>query len=331
VRASDRNVRFTRNRFFREWSHAAQPDGNPDAIEWRIVSSLGDAVDSVERGEADWMLGLVPPPKLLRLQLSRPEQLHINTPFTVEFAQFNSHLPPFDDARVRRALNYAVDRATIVRMYGGPAVATPLCQPLAPGMPGFRRYCPYTVRPRSDGMWAGPDLALSRRLVAASGTRGTRVDVWGTTDSIAVPRELPAYFARVLTSLGYRARLHLIPSPRLSTLGTRIQLAVAGDWQADYPAPSSYVPGFFGCQGGFAGGSVCNPSLDRKMRRASTLQFRHPEQAAALWTSIDHEITDHAYWVPMVSLRAPQIVSTRVRNYQYSPVWGFIAGQAWLR
>jgi peptide/nickel transport system substrate-binding protein len=331
VQASERDLRFARNRFFREWSHAAQPDGNPDAIEWHIVSSLDEAVDSVERGSADWMLGLIPPSKLRGLRLSRPGQLHINTPFTVEFARFNSHRAPFDDARVRRALNYAIDRGAIVRMYGGPAVATPLCQPLAPGMLGFRRYCPYTVRARYDGVWSGPDLGRARRLVAASGTRGTRVDVWGTTDSIAVPRELPAYFARVLRSLGYRARLHLIPSQRLSTLDRRIQLTVSGDWQADYPAPSSYLPGFFGCQGGFASGYVCDPALDRETRRATALQLRHPQQAAALWTRIDHEIADRAYWVPMVSLRSPQFVSKRVRNYQYSPVWGFIASQVWLR
>jgi YVTN family beta-propeller protein len=331
VRASERNLRFVRNRFFREWSHAAQSDGNPDAIDWRIVSSLDEAVDSVERGAADWMLGLIPPSRLRGLQLSRPGQLHINTPFTVEFARVNPHRAPFDDARVRRALNYAIDRATIVRMYGGPAVATPLCQPLAPGMPGFRRYCPYTVRPRTDGAWTAPDLARARRLVAASGTRGTRVDVWGTTDSIAVPRELPAYFARVLRSLGYRARLHLVPSPQLSTLDRRIQLSVAGDWQADYPAPSSYLPGFFGCLGGFSSGYVCDPELERAMRRATALQLRDPNRAAALWTRVDHEVADRAYWVPMVSLRSPQVVSKRVRNFQYSPVWGFIASQVWLR
>jgi peptide/nickel transport system substrate-binding protein len=331
VHVSERDVRFSRNPFFREWSHAAQPDGNPDAIEWRIATSLEEAVESVERGAADWMLGLIPASKLRRLQLSRPAQLHINTPLTVEFARFNPHRAPFDDARVRRALNYAINRATVVRMYGGPAVGTPLCQPLAPGMPGFRRYCPYTVHPRSDGAWSAPDLARARRLVAASGTQGTRVDVWGTTDSIAVPRELPAYFARVLRSLGYRTRLHLVPSPRLSTLDRGIQLSVAGDWQADYPAPSSYLPGFFGCRGGFGNGYVCDPVLDREMRRGTALQLRQPERAAALWTRVDHEVADRAYWVPMVSLRSPQLVSKRVRNYQYSPVWGFIASQVWLR
>ncbi len=332
VRAGKRSRRFARNPFFREWSHAAQPDGNPDAIEWRIVSSLDEAVDAVERGAADWMLGLIPPARLHRLQLSRPAQLHINPQFVIEYAPLDTNRPPLDDVRVRRAFNYAIDRAKIVRMYGGPAVATPLCQAIPPGFPGYRRYCPYTADPRADGAWRAPDPAAARRLVAASGTRGTRVDVWGTTDSIAVPRELPAYFARVLRSLGYRTRLHLVPFPTLTTaFRERIQLSVDGDWQPDYPAPSAYLPSFFGCHGGFGNGYVCDPRLDLEMRRATVLQLQDPRRAAALWARIDHEIADRAYWVPTVSLRSPEIVSRRVRNYQHSPLWGFIAGQVWLR
>jgi len=331
VRASERDVRFERNRFFREWSHAAQPDGNPNAIAWHIVSSLDDAVDAVERGSADWMLGLIPPDRLRRLQLSRPAQLHIDPQFIVEFAPLDARLPPFDDLRVRRALNYAVDREKIVRMYGGAAVATPLCQPLPPDFPGYRRYCPYTVNPRGDGKWTGPDLVAAQRLVSASGTRGSHIDVWGTTDSIAVPRQLPAYVASVLRSLGYRVRLHLVTFPRLSRIRGRIQLSVDGDWAPDYPAPSAYLPGFFGCHGGFSNGYFCDPGLDRLMQRATALRLQDPRRAAALWSRIDHEIADRAYWLPTVSLRAPEIVSGRVRNYEHNPLWGFIPSQVWLR
>jgi hypothetical protein len=32
-----------------------------------------------------------------------------------------------------------------------------------------------------------------------------------------------------------------------------------------------------------------------------------------------------------VNLQEPELVSKRLGNYQYSPVWGFIADQAWLR
>jgi peptide/nickel transport system substrate-binding protein len=332
VHAGAREVRFERNRFFHEWSHAAQPDGNPDTVVWRVLPSLSDAVDAVAQGRADWMLGLIPPDRLRRLRLSRPAQLHVAPALGVLFAPLNSHIAPFDDVRVRRALNYAIDRGRIVRMYGGRAVATPLCQTLASGMPGYRRYCPYTAAPRHDGLWTAPDLPRARRLVAASGTRSALVDVWGTNDSTFTTRELPHYFASVLRSLGYRARLHIVSYTALTpSVRRRIQLSVDGDWAPDYPAPSSYLPEFFGCGGSTGNGYVCDRAIDRRMQRASTLELRDPTAAAAAWARIDRALADGAYWVPTVSLRAQELTSKRVRNYQYNPVWGFVADQVWLR
>ena len=153
-------------------------------------------------------------------------------------------------------------------MYGGPAFATPTCQPLAPGLPGYRRYCPYTSHPSADGAYTGPDLTYAKRLVAQSGTRGEHVTVWGSPDEGYIPPGVAAYVARVLRSLGYRTDP---PPPRRSRRSptrctARFQLATNGDWLADYPDPSSYIPPFFSCGGGNSNGYVCNPALDREMR-----------------------------------------------------------------
>ncbi|MGE5273799.1 MAG: hypothetical protein ACM3QU_08580 [Verrucomicrobiota bacterium] len=67
------------------------------------------------------------------------------------------------------------------------------------------------------------------------------------------------------------------------------------------------------------------------MRRATALQLQDPPRAAAPWSHLDHELADRAHWLPTVSLRAPEVVSNRVRGYQHSPLRGFIAGQVWLR
>ena len=110
-----------------------------------------------------------------------------------------------------------------------------------------------------------------------------------------------------------------------------IQLSVDGDWLADYPAPSAYVPQFFGCHGGLTNGYVCDRRLDRQMARATALQLRDPRRAAAAWAKVERRITDQALWVPTVNLHQPELVSSRVHNYQFHPVWDFIADQAWLR
>jgi YVTN family beta-propeller protein len=325
-------IRFARNPFFHEWSHAAQPDGNPDAIVVNYSPSHAATVASIVAGKADWTFDLIPPTELRELELDHPALLHSNPYPLVEFLPLNTHVAPFDDVRVRRALNLALDRRRIVELYGGPTVAVPTCQPLTPGLPGYRRYCPYTRDPRPDGDWSAPDLNRARQLVAASGTRGERVDVWGTTDEVAVPREEPAYVASVLRSLGYRTHLHLAPISQITMrMRRRFQLSVDGDWAAEYPDPASYIPQFFGCGGGLTNGYYCDHGLDRQMREASELELQSPVRADATWTAVDHQLTDQAVWAPTVDLRAVELVSPRLRNYQFNPIWGFLADQVWLR
>jgi peptide/nickel transport system substrate-binding protein len=53
----------------------------------------------------------------------------------------NTTQRPFDDVRVRQAVNYAVDRAAVSASYG-PGLAEPTCQLRPPGTVGFRPYCP---------------------------------------------------------------------------------------------------------------------------------------------------------------------------------------------
>jgi ABC-type oligopeptide transport system substrate-binding subunit len=146
------------------------------------------------------------------------------------------------------------------------------------------------------------------------------------------PRELNAYVVSVLRSLGYRARPRVVPIAKLTpALRRRIQLSTDGDWLADYPAPSAYLPQFFGCHGGLTNGYVCDRELERRMARATALQLRDARRASAAWAAADRRITGQALWVPTVTVHTPELVSSRVRNYQFHPVWDFIASQAWVR
>jgi YVTN family beta-propeller protein len=330
---SDTEVRFVRNPFFREWSHAAQPEGNPDSIVWRSVPTAQAGVTAIERGRADWLFGQIPAAQYDQLKLQDPAELHSNPEFAVEFVPLNTHLAPFNDVRVRQALNYAINRATIAKLNGGPSFATPTCQLIAPGLPGYRRYCPYALHPRADGAWSAPDMKRARQLVAQSGTRGERIDLWGSPDGGGfVPPTVPEYLAGVLRALGYRVHLHLVPTASLTEAMHRsFQLSADGDWVAAYPYPSSYVPSFVSCDGGTSNGYYCNPSLDREMQKAGMLELSDPREASALWESIDRQLTDNAVWVPTVTQRDIEITSSRLRNYQYNPVWGLLADQAWLR
>jgi YVTN family beta-propeller protein len=329
---SNTEIRFVRNPFFREWSHAAQPAGYPDSIVWQTVPTPQAGVTAVEQGRADWFYGQVPARQYQQLELQDPAQLHSNPQFAVEFLPLNTRLAPFNDVRVRQALNYAIDRTEIAQLYGGPSFATPTCQPIMPGLPGYIPYCPYTQNPTSAGTWSAPDMARARQLVAESGTQGEQIDLWGVPDEGFVPPATTAYVASVLRALGYRVRVHLTASAAITeALWGGVQLSTDGDWLANYPDPSSYIPQFFACNGGNSNGYYCNPALDREMQRAQLLELSDPAQAAAVWAAVDRQLTDAAVWVPTVILRDVEVTSRRLGNYQYNPVWGFLADQAWLR
>ena len=147
-----------------------------------------------------------------------------------------------------------------------------------------------------------------------------------------VPPGVPAYLAAVLRALGYRVRVHLAPFGSITeSMRKRFQLSADGDWLAEYPDPSSYLPQFFGCGGGTSNGYYCDPALDRQMRRAGRIELTDPARARAAWAAIDRQLTDAAAWVPTVALRDVEVTSRRLGSYQYNPVWGFLADQSWLR
>ena len=67
------------------------------------------------------------------------------------------------------------------------------------------------------------------------------------------------------------------------------------------------------------------------MRRAESLTLNSPGAANATWRSIDRALTNQAFWVPTVTPRLIDLVSKRLGNYQFNPVWGFLVDQSWVR
>jgi peptide/nickel transport system substrate-binding protein len=143
-----RLLTLVRNNHFRSWSER-RPNGYPDEIIWRIGVRPDQAVREVIHGKAD--LTMVPADRLEELAARYPRRLHLIPQHATVFVFLNTRRAPFDDIRVRQALNYAVDRRKMADLHGGPAVAQPTCQAVPPTVPGYRRYCPYTADPDSSG------------------------------------------------------------------------------------------------------------------------------------------------------------------------------------
>ena len=329
----DEEVVLVRNPQFAEWSRAAQPDGFPDRIVWRLGVEDAVEVKEVLAGRADLMFRELPPSLLGPLAASHAGQVHLAPRNGTYFMSLNVETPPFDDARVRRALSFAVDRREIAAIFAGTGSTT--CQILPPNFPGYVPYCPFTREP--DRTWTAPDLRAARALVRASGTRGARVTVWATPDyAFGIPVPVGRYFVRLLGGLGYRASLKVVGSRDAYFAATldptrHVQIAFEG-WASDYPAESGFIGPVLTCASRANSGSqFCDPGIDRRMDAATLLQLSDLAAAHRRWTAIEHDLTDLAPWVPLVTRSWVNLVSERVGNFQVSPQWGPLIAGLWVR
>jgi peptide/nickel transport system substrate-binding protein len=320
---------LVRNRYFHTWSQAAQPDGYADKIVIKIGQTSDEAATDVINGRADAFssTGGVPSPKVLtELETRFTSRVHSN-PFLQTLSLFlNTRIAPFNNLDARRAVNYATNRAAAVVASGGQEVSQPTCQLLPPSLPGYRRYCPYAF-----------NLAKARTLVAASGTRGAKVTVWGMTQQRAYTDEA----VKTLRLLGYQATLKLVAAPKYFTVAfdprNDVQVGFL-PWSADYPLASGFFEPLLTCGSLRLGNTnstnpseFCEPSIDREIKAALAKQLSDPQAARRIWERIDRQAVDQAPNVPLANPKIIDVLSKRVGNYQYNPMWSMLFDQLWVR
>ena len=289
----------------------------------------------VENGQADWMFDTPPADRLNEMSTKYSKQVYINPLTAVYYFAFNVRVPPFNNLKARQAVNYATDRNALVKIYGGPKLATPTCQVLPPNFPGYKAYCPYTKNPGS-GKWTAPDLTKAKQLVAASGTKGARVKV--NTQSTDPYKSWGLYFVSLLNKLGYKATLQALSGsiqyPYVQNSSHKVQLAWS-DWYQDYPAASDFLDILLGC-GSFHPNSnsspniaeFCDKGIQAKMDHAGVVGLSDPAASNDLWAQVDKDTTDQAPWVAMFNPKLLDFTSKRLKGFTFSPQWYFLLDQA---
>jgi peptide/nickel transport system substrate-binding protein len=320
-----------------------RPAGYPDKISMDLGAQVKRAIPAVEEGRDDFIGGnFFGLPGDVRSSLDAMArryagQVHATLASATLYAFLDTRRAPFDNLDARRALNYAVDRGAFVALKGGPRYAQATCQILPPDFPGYQPYCPYTANAGAGRPWSAPDLAQARSLIARSHTRGMKVTVIGERYFLDGEARL---LTRLLEQLGYTARLHFLSTNQdyfryTADSRHRAQIGLF-QWAADYPAASGYLQPLFSCRGFIPAdpnqandSQFCDPRADQLMQQAR----RQPSNGAAdaTWAQADRRIVDQAAAVPLLTPRNIAFVSRRVGNYEYSPQWGVLYDQLWVR
>ena len=119
------------------WGPAFTHGGAPyiDTVEFRIIPEYATRIAALESGDVD--LADVETKDVKRVEdLGKYRVYKSISPGSGIHVEMNSTRPPFDDLRVRQALNYAVDRNAIVQAVSN-GLGVPLYGPLTPSTMGY--------------------------------------------------------------------------------------------------------------------------------------------------------------------------------------------------
>jgi peptide/nickel transport system substrate-binding protein len=292
------------------------PGGHVEKIEFQVRTNPSTQVDEVEKGRVEWMKNPPPPDRYAELKRRyEGTQLRESSTISVYYFWMNTQ-QPFDDVRVRRAVNYAIDRAALERIYAGTLKATQ--QILPPQMPGFNRFDPYPH-----------DLARAKKLVQQADPADREVTVW--TNNLPPNDEAGEYYEQVLLQLGFEVELKAVDAANYFTLignaGTPNLDTGWGNWLLDYPHPNDYF------QPQLAGESILpagntnwaqfdHPGLDAKIKELA-LQQLGPGQERE-YAALDRAVMEQAPWAPFGTLTLATFVSDSIDLDEVivSPIFG---------
>ncbi|MGV1048757.1 MAG: ABC transporter substrate-binding protein [Solirubrobacterales bacterium] len=293
------------------------PSGHVEKIDVSVVRNASTQVNDVEQGSYDWMQN---PPSPDRYAAIKDEyegtQFRTAPQINLYYFWMNTRTAPFDDVRVRRAVNHAIDPRALERIYSGQLAATQ--QILPPGMPGYEKLVLYPH-----------DLAQAKRLIAAADPSDRKVTVW--TISARPNKEAGEYYEGVLRELGFETKLKVVNADSYFTVIGNLSTPDLDtgwtNWFEDYPHPSDY----FAPQLTAAAIQPTNntnwaqfddPALSAEVERLGTEQLG-PRQIAA-YTALDRAYMRQAPWAPFGELTLSTFVSSAIdlEKLVISPIFG---------
>jgi DNA-binding SARP family transcriptional activator/ABC-type transport system substrate-binding protein/DNA-binding beta-propeller fold protein YncE len=313
-------------------SYPGPRPNRPDEIRMTVAAGQAKSVARVEGGEVDYtpvwsnadtarrLLAVYgpgsPSAEAGRQRLFATEELQLDQLI------FNTSRAPFSSARLRQAVNYALDRRALARqgLYAD-LPASPTDQYLPPGMPGFHDARIYPFR---------PDLAKARRLLG-----GERYSVVLYSESAPTHVRFAEIVRANLRAIGIDVEIKQVGVSlyeRVARPGEPFDLALIG-WVADHPDPYDFLRQLDGrtirSDGNFNYAHFNDPEYNRRLDAA--LRLRSPAREIALGRLDVNVARTEAPWAALANERGYDFFSARIGCQAYNPAFGIELGGLCIR
>lgn len=291
----DRGERIVLGRFRDYWG----PPPTVERLVFEVVPDARQRLVDLESGAIDLAVAILPE-ELQFVDLHPNLTLYRPPTNNVTYLAMNCLHPPFDDVRVRRAVNLAINKSPIVRLaYQG--LAIPADGPLPPTQwghlvgPGVSRYAPDDAR---------------RLLAEAEADGRIAMDRTYSLYVPATPRPYlpnPERVARViqtnLYAVGLRTEVVMQPfeAHNADTEHGRHDLALAG-WVGDNGDPDNYLYLLFDKDNTVPGRAANiafyrDDTVSRLLREAQTTEDRGARER--LYAEVQRRLAADAPWAPL--------------------------------
>ncbi|HZG50343.1 MAG TPA: ABC transporter substrate-binding protein [Thermoleophilaceae bacterium] len=275
------------------------PPAKIDKITTKIIKSAPRQAQDVISGELDYMQDQPPADILPEVKAKYSDRYKEPVAASTYYFFMNTRVAPFDDPKVREAVNWGVDKPALARIFAGSL--QPGCSFLPPGLPGFDEALDVEECP-----WGNPneppDLEKARALIKEAGVDGTEVTVYGNNDD-PTDKVTEAY-ADMLNKMGFKATPKIVDGGvYFQTIGSAKTKAQTGflNWFQDFPHPKNF---FFLVDGKSIQptnsqnpGNVDDPEITKGIAELN-LEPELTDEVAERWAELNRKLVESGYIVP---------------------------------
>jgi peptide/nickel transport system substrate-binding protein len=287
------------------------PAPHLDKITVQTVKSNERSIRDILQNKADWMDDPSAGDAIREFKQTAPERYQENVTNSTYYFFLNHRVAPFDNAEVRKAVHYAIDKSALARLFGGQL--QPGCNFLPPGMEGYEKIdpCPYgdPTQKRSD-----ENLAKARQIVKDEGVAGQKVTVWGNTEEQT--KAVTEYLSDVLNEIGFKSEPQIVDGEvYFQSIGAQKTKAQAGftNWFQDFPHPGNFLflvdPDTIQETNNQNFGNVDDPEIKKQL---DELDKQDLSEAASGYAALDRRLVENADVIPYGHRKLPLFTSDRI-------------------